>query len=92
MLVFGVMILSQLMIQTANAETIVYYDVTNGMLEFDTDTGEITGYTGSPTDVIFLSTISGVDVTCIGDYAFAICLSLTSITIPGSVTSIESSN
>lgn len=66
----------------------VEYPITGGTLKFDTDKGAITGYTGSPTNVVIPSSIEGVAVTNIGRCAFMDCESLTSITIPNSVTSI----
>ena len=48
----------------------------------------ITGYTGSGGDVILPDTINGLPVTNLGDYAFTYCTSLTSVTIPNSVTNI----
>ena len=48
----------------------------------------ITRYTGSDTEVVIPSTINGKKVTSIGNYAFSYCTSLTSVTIPDSVTSI----
>ena len=51
-------------------------------------TCEITGYTGSATDLEIPSELDGYTVTRIGEQAFYYCTSLTSITIPGSVTSI----
>jgi sulfur carrier protein ThiS len=56
--------------------------------EFDTNTGTITGYNGSETEVAIPSEINGVNVKNIGNYAFYNCSSLTSITIPNNVTSI----
>ena len=51
-------------------------------------TAEITGYTGSATELVIPSEIDGYPVTSIGDYAFGDCTALTSIVIPDSVTRI----
>jgi len=48
----------------------------------------ITGYTGSGGAVTIPDTINGLPVASIGDRAFCYCTSLTSVTIPNSVTSI----
>ena len=48
----------------------------------------ITGYTGSGGAVIIPSTINNLPVIAIGNSAFQGCTNLTSVTIPGSVTSI----
>ena len=48
----------------------------------------ITGYTDSNTTLIIPGTINGLPVTGIGDYAFENETRVTSVTIPGSVTSI----
>ncbi len=48
----------------------------------------ITGYTGANSTVIIPDTINGLPVTSIGNYAFENETSVTSVTIPGSVTSI----
>ena len=53
------------------------------------DKAQITKYTGAGGDVTIPSALGGVPVTSIGDYAFASCISLTSISIPQGVTSIE---
>ncbi len=55
---------------------------------FDSTTGTITEYTGSGGDVIIPATIDGRTVVAVGDSAFYECLSITSITIPDSVTTI----
>src|ERR1035438_5962430 len=49
----------------------------------------ITKYTGSDSVVIIPSTIYGVPVTAIGDYAFDYYSALTSVTIPDTVTNID---
>ena len=51
----------------------------------------ITGYTGPGGAVTIPSTIDGLPVTTIGDYAFSWCSDLTSVTIPNSVTTIGES-
>ena len=67
------------------------YAETNGDLQYtvlDNGTATITGYNGSPTDLNIPSTIDGHTVTSISDYAFYWCESITSVTIPNSVTTI----
>jgi hypothetical protein len=51
----------------------------------------INKYTGSGGAVVIPSTINGLQVTDIGHLAFASCGSLTNLTIPNNVTSIEKS-
>ena len=48
----------------------------------------ITGYTGVGGAITIPSTLGGYPTVAIGDYAFCFCSSLTSVTIPNSVTSI----
>ena len=50
---------------------------------------EITGYVGRGGNVSIPSTIQGLPVVSIGDYAFANCSKITSVIIPNSVTTIE---
>lgn len=60
-----------------------------GISKINNDTyAVITGYRGADTDIRIPETINGVKVAAIGDWAFRDCTSLTSITIPDSVTSI----
>ncbi len=54
----------------------------------DDGTVEITGWSGSETELEIPSALYGKKVTRIGDRAFAFCDSLTAVTIPDSVTSI----
>ena len=58
--------------------------------EYEIDDSEvtITNYTGAGGDVVVPDTIDGLPVTAIGDNAFCYCTSLTSITLPDSVTTI----
>lgn len=89
-LLLSMVYVSPLGIQTVNAEP-VYYNVTGGQIKFALTTGSIIGYTGSPTNVVIPSTIYGASVTSIGSFGnsgFKDCTSLTSVTIPNSVTSI----
>ena len=51
-------------------------------------TAEIAGYNGNATELTVPAEIDGYAVTSIGDRAFFWCDSLTSITLPGSITSI----
>jgi uncharacterized repeat protein (TIGR03803 family) len=57
---------------------------------YTTNSGKITitGYTGSGGAVVIPSTINGLQVAYLGPNAFNGCTSLTSVTIPNSVTSI----
>ena len=55
----------------------------------DGATATITKYTGSATNVTIPSVIGGYSVTAIGNYAFYNCTSLTSVTIPDGVATIE---
>ena len=72
-------------LQAAN----ISWPVEGGRLLFDGSTGTITGYTGELTDLEIPSEIYGVAVTTIGSGAFEHCSTLTSVTIPDSVTRIE---
>ncbi|MBQ2661047.1 MAG: leucine-rich repeat protein [Clostridia bacterium] len=49
----------------------------------------ITGYTGSPTDVVIPSEINGCTVMTIGEGAFSNCASLTSVKMPYGLTNVE---
>ena len=64
------------------------YPVTGGSIFFDSKTGTVTGCDSSVTEAVIPSKIGGVPVTGIGNGAFWGCDSLTSVTIPASVTSI----
>ena len=88
MMILGAFIFSPAWVQTVSAET-VNYDVTGGQIVFDMMTGSIVGYTGSPTEIVVPDTIQGVTVTSIDSRAFFFkCYSLTSITLPKSLTAI----
>ena len=60
--------------------------------QFDENTGTITKFLkdveGAPTEVVIPREIDEVTVKCVGRQAFSFCESVTSITIPDSVTSI----
>ena len=60
-------------------------------LEYEvySDYVEITDYEGNATNLTIPAEIGGIPVTCIGYYSFSGCSSLTNITIPDTVTTIE---
>lgn len=66
----------------------VTYPVEGGNLSFDPETGTVTGCQASVTSAEIPSSIDGVDVTCIGRYAFDHHSNLVKVTIPNSVTNI----
>lgn len=72
----------------SSGEALVFGDYEYIIL--DDGTAEITVYTGSDTEIVIPSEIEGKAVTSIGRYAFSDCKGLTSVTIPDSVTSIDS--
>ena len=65
------------------------YPVTGGNIYFDESTGTVTGCDKTVTKAVIPNEIGGIVVTNIGAYAFRECTSLTNITIPSSVTSME---
>lgn len=73
----------------AVARSATYGDYTYQVLA--DGTAEITGYTGSATELVIPSEMDGYRVTGIGDNAFFLSTSLKSVTIPDSVTSIGAS-
>ncbi len=60
------------------------------MIEFDAETGTITGLEDDVTSLVIPEEIDGVTVTAIADQAFLLCKKLTSVYIPATVTSIGS--
>jgi hypothetical protein len=71
----------------ASTSTYISGDFTYSLLNNGAEV-EITGYHGAGGAVVIPSTINGKPVTSVGDYSFESCTTLTSITIPNSVTSI----
>ena len=66
----------------------VAYPVTGGNIYFDTETGTVTSLDYGVTKMNIPNKINDVVVKHIGERAFAYCGSLTSVTIPDSVTTI----
>ena len=83
-LVMVISLAGVLPVMTAMAEISGDYEYT---VLYD-GTVEITGYTGSETEIEIPSEINGKAVTSIGDFTFTGCDSLTSVTIGNNVTSI----
>ena len=67
----------------------VNYTVPGGLIFFNPSTGAITGYSGNITSAKIPAKMFDVDVIAIGDSAFKDCKSLTSVTIPDSVSKID---
>ena len=80
----GLLSLLLLLTLPVTAEAQFTYEFTNGSIT-------ITGYTGPGGAVVIPGDVNGVPVTDIGDWAFSGCTSLTSITLPSSLTSIQES-
>ena len=75
---------------TASAET--YTTTIDGIIyEIDTETGEaeVDDADETITTANILSEVDGYKVTSIGDYAFAYCTALETVTIPDSVQTID---
>lgn len=78
-------------IEVPSAKASITYAVTGGNLYFDTSTGIITDCDTTVTSAIIPEKIRGKAVVGIGNDAFKSCHSLTSVTIPNTVTTIVSS-
>ena len=63
------------------------YELTYKLINNETEY-EVSGYTGTPVNVVIPSIYNGKSVTSVGEGAFFECSSLTSVEIPDSVTSI----
>ena len=87
------LLLSLAMILTAlPLAGVTAFAATSGNFEYkvlEDGTAEITDYTGNAETLDIPSKLDTYTVTSIGEYAFAFCDSLTSVTIPESVTSID---
>ena len=80
-------LLAMSMAQVVWAE-VVNYAVTDGNIQFDTETGTIIGADGSVTEANIPDKIEGVEIISIADKAFSECGKLKKIIMPDSVTSI----
>ena len=83
-----VMVLTALPLTALSAVAATSGDFEYQVLSETDKTCQITGYTGSATELTIPSKLDGYTVTSIGNYAFSFCTLLTSITIPNNVTSI----
>ena len=76
-------------IDTSNLKIFGDYTEPHSVFTFDEDTGTITKYTGTATEVAIPNAINGVKVTAIGKDAFNGNTSLRIVEIPSRITSIE---
>ncbi|MFI3230527.1 MAG: leucine-rich repeat domain-containing protein [bacterium] len=74
--------------QKTTGEWISIFGIEGGAIKFDSSTGTITDANNKITTANIPNTINGVEVKSIGEWAFADCDILKSITIPNNVTSI----
>ena len=77
---------------TIGAEWITVDGIEGGQIEFDFYTGTIINSEDTITKANIPSVINGVNVTTIGEKAFANCNSLTDVTISNKITSIHSNS
>ena len=78
-----------LAVPSSSTEETVKYEVEGGCIYFDSSAGAIIDCDESVTNAVIPSMIEGVSVVTIGSHSFADCTSLTSISIPDSVTTIR---
>lgn len=93
-MVIGVFSVAPVSVGAAESKAISSGESTDNGLEYWTiydGTIEITGYTGTATDVTIPSQIGGIAVTSIGKEAFKGCESLKNIKLPSSITIIKDS-
>ncbi len=72
-----------------NTSSVASFAVTNGNIYLDKDSGYIVECEVSATKAVIPSKINGVSVVGIKEFAFYECASLTSVTLPAGMTTIE---
>lgn len=90
MLIMGIFLFLGVNFKKVLADEELEFETNNGTISYEIDNNEviITHYSGEDTNLEIPSEIDGKSVTTIGKHVFRDCDSLTSITIPNSVTSI----